>query len=265
MKIGLIGTGHMGTAILAGALQKRIVCGADIFLYDKISAKARRTGRRWKSTVCATLESLALKSDILLLAVKPQDLAEVGASLRPHLRKSHTIVSILAGTPVQKLRKALGPRPAVIRAMPNLGAGVGCAMTVLTGGNRKAMRLSETLFQGCGETMQLPEKYFDLVTAVSGSGPAYFFLLMEALTDAARKAGLTERQAALLAVQTAAGAGILAAQNRAVGPAEWRRRVTSKGGTTEAALKILTRGGFSVLVRKAVNRAVRRGRELSRI
>ncbi len=260
--IGLLGVGNMGTAILEGLFEKKISAPPRVWIYDKIKAKPRDFAKKWKIHTAQSAGELARQSRWILLAVKPQDLLAVGAELKGVLTARQGLISILAGTPILKLRKAVGAKAAIVRAMPNLGAKVGESMTVVTGGTREALGAAREIFNGCGRTLTLPERFFDLVTALSGSGPAYFFYLMEMLAGFGISEGLSQKNAELLAIQTAMGAGKLAAAFP-VSPKEWKDRVTSKKGTTEAALKVLKRSGADLVFARAFRAALNRGRELS--
>lgn len=281
---GIIGVGNMGLAILEGVIRKKILLPKQIFVHDKISEKGKEAANAYKVNEVKSVEELVGKSEIILLAVKPQDLSETakdltGPGFRPKPGPVRVLISILAGTPLEKIRTACrgevsspgsgrgnpAPTPEIVlvRAMPNLGAKVGEAITALTSEDAAAIEIAETIFQGCGRTIRLEEKYFDLVTAVSGSGPAYFFLLMELLAKSAVEGGMPEREARLLAVQTAVGAGLLAQQSED-SPEELRKKVTSKGGTTEAALNVLFGKKFPEIMKEAVNAALHRGRELGK-
>lgn len=262
-RIGIIGCGNMGGAILAGLLQNRIVSASQISVYDKVLSKAKAFARRWKTRPGKGNADVVRRSDIILLAVKPQDLFEAAKEFQGAFDSRHVVISILAGTPIAKVRRAVGPRPAIIRAMPNLGAQVGSAITAITGNQTRAIQEAEAIFSGCGATVRLSEKYFDLVTAISGSGPAYFFLLMELLAKEAKAHGLSESVARELAVQTAVGAGLLARRSK-LSPAELRRQVTSRGGTTAAALAVFEKEGLEKIVSKGLKAALRRGRQLAR-
>ncbi|MBI4358283.1 MAG: pyrroline-5-carboxylate reductase [Candidatus Omnitrophica bacterium] len=262
--IGIIGCGNMGSAILSGLLKNRIARSNHLFVYDSVRSKRIALASRFKARVAKSNEDLMGQVDIVLLAVKPQDLKSVAHEMRKGLRLGQTVISILAGTPVAKLRRAFGNKVAMVRAMPNLGIQVGEGMTALTGSARSALAHAEAIFLGCGKVIRLSEKYFDLVTAVSGSGPAYFLLLMELLATAAHRGGISKEAAELLAIQTAFGTGKLAAVSPH-SPGELRKRVTSKKGTTEAALHYLEKKRFSNLFLRAVEQAVRRSRELSAI
>ena len=261
--IGLIGCGNMGSAILAGLLRHRMVRPKQVFVYDAVVSRAQSISKEFCVNIMRSNLELVRRSQIILLAVKPQDLEAVAERISPALRSNQMVISILAGTPLKKLRRALGSRTALVRAMPNLGAQVGEGITALVGTNRAALKTAEAIFSCCGKTIQLPEKYFDLVTAVSGSGPAYFFLMMELLAKAARQGGISEASAKLLATQTALGAARLAVVSPQ-SPEVLRKMVTSKKGTTEAALKVLFAKQFPSIFSRALLQAVHRAKELSK-
>ncbi len=260
-RIGIIGCGNMGGAILTGLVKNRIVSSSRVKVYDKILPKVKALARRWKVLQGTGNTDVVASSDIVVLAVKPQDLFEAAAEFQRAFTAKHLLITILAGTPIAKVRRAVGSKPKIVRAMPNLGAQVGEAITALAG-DSGGMKLAEAVFSGCGKTVRLSEKYFDLVTAISGSGPAYFFLLMELLAKEAKSHGLSEQVARELAVQTAVGAGLLAKASK-FSPAELRKQVTSKGGTTEAALRVFEKKGLAATVSKGLQAALRRGRQLS--
>jgi len=258
--IGLIGTGNMGGAIFEALLRKKLVAPKNVWAYDKISEKCGEFVSRLKVRAASSAGELVSNVDVVLLAIKPQDLSTLAQEVRDGLKASHTVISILAGTRIERIREALGKHIKVVRAMPNLGAKVGEAMTAITG---EELSLAECIFSACGKTVRLGEEHFDLVTALSGSGPAYFFLLMELLSRAGQEHGLSQDVADLLAVQTAVGASLVA-QSGGIAPAELRRMVTSKGGTTEAALKVLESSNFAETFSSALRAALERGRELSK-
>src|SRR3989338_2731963 len=227
----------MGSSILEGLFAKKISEPKQVWIYDKIKEKSDEFSGRTGVHNCASNAELVRSVEVIVLAVKPQDLAATAGEIAALLTARHTVISILAGTPIAKIKKGLGNACAIIRAMPNLGAKVGHSVTALAGAENRpeAIQAAEQLFSGCGKTVRLDEKYFDLVTAVSGSGPAYFFLMMELLVEEAVSQGLPEEKARLLAVETALGSALLAGAS-SDSPAELRKKVTSKGGTTEAAL-----------------------------
>lgn len=259
-RIGLIGAGNMGAAILEGALSKRIVTHSKVIIYDKVKTKARALAQKCQVKMARDLGELCEYSDLILLAIKPQDFGAFAAENKERIRKNACIVSILAGLNILKIRRALGGA-AVVRVMPNLCAKVGESMTVLCGKSGKWLRLAAELFRGCGETAVLSERAFDHVTAMSGSGPAYFFYLMELLEDYGVKQGIPRSISAKLAVQTGFGAALLGRTTK-IPCAELRKMVTSRKGTTDAALKILARRRFGEIFHCALRAAARRSRQL---
>ncbi len=263
-QIGFIGCGNMGSAILSGLLRNHISQSKQIFVFDSVRSKTKSVSKTFRVRSTKSNLDLVRRTQIILLAIKPQDLAPVAEEVRPALRSEQTVISILAGTPISKLKRFFGDRAAIVRAMPNLGAQVGEAVTAVTSEDHSALRLAETIFLGCGKVVKLSEKHFDLVTAVSGSGPAYFFLIMELLAQVAKKGGIPKQAAQLLAVQTALGAGKLA-QGSLYSPEVLRKMVTSKKGTTDAALQLLFQKRFPEIFEAALHRAVQRARELSKI
>ena len=282
-KIGVIGIGNMGSAILDGLFQKKMASPSQVWVCDKIQEKAKDYAATRKTKLASEARAVFEKAEVILLAVKPQDLKELSVFSRGTARRGPTskmkkpvLISILAGTPIAKIKEILGSEVNLVRAMPNLGAKVGEAITAITdetvvgagsprplGAATAPLRLAQQIFSGCGKTVLLEEKYFDIVTAVSGSGPAYFFLLMELLSQAAVSQGMDPAIAKELAVQTALGAGLLA-RNSEFAPAELRQQVTSKGGTTAAALDVFEEKGLREIVLKGIEAAIQRGKDLSR-
>ncbi len=260
-KIGLIGVGTMGSAILEGVLARRLATPAHIWVYDKIAVRAGAFGRRHRVRVASSIAELLKNTDVVLLAMKPQDFSLFATKHKASFKAGQGVISILAGITTEKIAKALGKSIVIVRAMPNLGAKVGQSMTVLCGKNKKGLSFAKKLFVGCGKVVTLPEKMLDLVTALSGSGPAYFFYLIELLEAFGVKRGLSSKVAGILAIQTGLGAALLAKHSRA-SCAELRKRVTSKKGTTEAALQILSRGQFGKIFHQALAAAMNRSREL---
>ncbi len=266
-KIGFIGCGNMGGAILNGLLTKKVVKPEQIFVFDSDLTKTKELKNR-SINVCRSNLEVADSAQIVILAIKPQQIYDLAKELNGRLRHDHIVISILAGTRIYKIgqllrKKGSGVRFLVVRAMPNLPAQVGEAITVITSQSRVALKKAEAVFGACGKTLILgDEKYFNLVTAVSGSGPAYFFLLMESLVEFAKIAGLSEEKAKKLVVQTAIGAAKLACASTEA-PAELRKRVTSKGGTTQAAISHLINHGVYKKFQQAWKRALQRAEELS--
>lgn len=260
-KIGLVGVGNMGSSILEGVLRKHIATPSQIWVYDKVIEKARNFSGKTGVHQAASAIELLDQIDVVILAQKPQDFASFAAGHKHFFKSRHCVISILAGLTTAKIRQALGQKVCVVRVMPNLGAKVGESMNVLCGDNKKWVSFAGRFFSGCGQTVVLPEKTFDLVTALSGSGPAYFFHLMELLTGFGVKQGLSEKIAAMLAIQTALGAALLA-KGSPYPCAELRKMVTSKKGTTDAAFQVLKRKGFAKIFQQALRAAMNRSRQL---
>ena len=260
--IGVIGAGNMGSAIVRGMLRRKLFRPSNVWVFDVLSEKSRNLARELK-VKCATDErDLARRSDVILLAVKPQNLQETARGLAPLLKRGTGLLTILAGGSTQSIKKHFGAGFPVVRAMPNLAATVGEAVTAITG-DKKLIPLARRVFEACGQVMDIPENLFHAVTALSGSGPAYYFYLMELAANEARRLGFSDADARLLAKQTAKGAALVASVSPA-SPGELREQVTSKGGTTEAALRVLNEKRFPEIFSEAIQAAVHRGEELGK-
>ncbi len=265
-KILLVGFGNMGRALVHGWLERGRPA-ASLHVVDpspQALAEARRLGLG-ADPAPGTLPA-DLEPDVVLLAVKPVQLEAVLADCRGLAARAPLFVSIAAGKPIAALTGMLGDVP-VVRAMPNTPAAIGRGMSVLTANERVSpvqRRAAESLLGAVGAVEWLAqEALMDAVTAVSGSGPAYVFLLIETLAAAGAEAGLDAGLATRLATATVAGAGAYAAHTGEAA-AELRRRVTSPGGTTEAALRVLmAEAGLAELMSRAVRAAAARSRELS--
>ena len=255
----------MGEAILA-AMIRRELCGAgDITVHD---ASLQRMEYLVKTHgVCSSAGNCAAAAgaDVIVLAVKPQNLTEVMAELKGKLNPAQLVLSIVAGKNLAALAEGLGHR-AIVRAMPNTPAQIGKGITVWTAMPLKVSAAQRekavSILSVMGEQVYVGyEAYLDMATAVSGSGPAYVFLFMEHLTAAAIRIGLPEDMARLLVMQTVLGSAAYAAgSGREL--AELRQMVTSPGGTTAAALKVFEEGQFGELTAGAVEAAFSRAREL---
>lgn len=253
----------MGGGILAGALKKKVVSRSKVFVFDVLEEKGREIEKKYKVKRARSISEVIQNSEILLLAFKPQDLSSAGALIQSHLRKTHLVMTILAGVSIRRVEEVLGEETMIVRAMPNLAATVGEAVTALVTNRSWALPIAEKIFQGCGRTIRLEERFFNLVTALSGSGPAYFFYLIERLEREGIRHGLKEGEARLLAKQTAKGAALLA-DHSTDSARVLRDKVTSKGGTTEAALLCLEERQFPEIFGEAIDRAIHRAGELGR-
>ena len=264
-RIAIIGFGNMGQALARGFLDNGLKAGR-IHAIDPNKdalAAAESMGIDFSSDI----KGLTHPPSVILLAIKPQLMTDILPEFKKFCGGTTFFLSIAAGTSIASLQKYLGSDARIVRTMPNTPAAIGHGMTVLCHSNNLAFQqlaLAETLM-GCVGACEWvdDESHMDAVTAVSGSGPAYFYLLIEELAKAGRAHGLDGKLALTLATQTCQGAGALAAQNLSEKTAEdLRKAVMSKGGTTEAAVKELQTGDFSRSVRAAVDAAVKRSQQL---
>ena len=273
--IGIIGAGNMGQALLAGLVRAGVA--PNRLRIVEAQSVTRRVVRQRYRVASTTLQGAARRCSVMLLAMKPQDLWPVAAELRRYLaanRRAHPlIISIAAGIRLGELERVLGRHP-IIRVTPNLAAKVGAAVSAIAPGRDATashLRLAEAIFQCVGTAVRVPERQFDVVTALSGSGPAYFFLIVQALRDAGVRQGLSRDVAEQLVVQTALGSAKLTQHllykktPEIHGPAldELIRQVASKGGTTEAALKVFAKRRLSKILDEGVAAAARRSRQLA--
>ncbi len=260
-RIGLIGVGHMGTSILEGLLSNDLILPQQVSVFDKFSEKAEEFVGKWQVSLAGSLKDIVRESEILLIAIKPQDFQNLAKDMRSELKSSHILISILAGTSVEVMRKHVGESIRIVRAMPNLGAKVRESLTAITSTDSEALALSHEIFSACGKAIELDESQFDLITALSGSGPAYFFLLMECIEAKALEKGISPELSKMIATQTACGAALLANQSED-SPGRLREKVTSKGGTTQAALESLEKDHIYDVFSKAFDAATQRSVDL---
>jgi pyrroline-5-carboxylate reductase len=259
----LVGAGRMGAAMARGWL--RSLKSAGLGKLHVVEPEPSAEIAAWGKSGKISLNRAANPADVVVLAVKPQGFAKAAGAILGWIGPDTLVVSIMAGVTIRSISDALGATR-IARAMPNTPGAIGKGVTgySLSPQCRDAEKATtEKLLAPLGDVVgPLEEKHIDAVTAVSGSGPAYVFLLAEALEGAAKAAGLDDATAAILARKTIIGAGALLADGG--DPAELRKAVTSPGGTTAAALDVLmARGAIPELMRKAVEAAAKRGAELS--
>jgi len=264
--IGFIGAGNMGRS-LAGGLLKSGWDRQRLVLADAVPETRQVVGNLLGLTVYADNNEVADRADVLVLATKPQQMRAVCKGVAPAVQsRKPLIVSIAAGVRIKNIEDWLGGNLPIVRVMPNTPALVNSGASALFANPRASDRqreLAESILRTVGVAIWLSsEDQLDAVTGVSGSGPAYFFLAMEALEQAAVEQGLDAAIARLLVVETAFGAAKMALES-GTDPAELRRNVTSPGGTTERAIAKLQDGGFERLFKQAVAAATARSRELA--
>ena len=265
-RIAFIGGGNMAASLIGG-LRAQGIAAASISVSDPGEAqRARLAAEHGVATFADNAKALA-GADVVVLAVKPQVMQAVCRDLAASLQPGQLIVSIAAGINCASLQDWLGPQPqAIVRCMPNTPSLLRQGVSGLFANDQVSdaqKQQAERLLSAVGLALWLDEEsLIDAVTAVSGSGPAYFFLLIEAMTAAGERLGLPRETAARLTMQTALGAARMACESD-VDAAELRRRVTSPNGTTEAAIKAFQAGGFETLVQQALDAAAHRSAELA--
>ncbi len=266
--IGFVGSGNMAEALIKGIVAAKIYAPENVFVSDIRAERLEYLAGKYGVTVVGNNAELAGKVETLVLSIKPQNMADALQSIKDAIGGKTLVISIAAGIKVAMIAAALGDM-AIVRVMPNTPALIAEGASALYANERAKSLLDKALsiFSSVGKAVVVDdEDLIDTVTAVSGSGPAYYFLLMEEMVKAGVKLGLPEAVAKDLVLQTAKGAGLLAveADKNNESPAELRRKVTSPGGTTEAALKVFADGKISELISAAITRARDRGRELSK-
>ncbi|MEX1244825.1 MAG: pyrroline-5-carboxylate reductase [Thermoanaerobaculia bacterium] len=262
--IAVLGAGNMGTALLRGILASGWGSRRRLVASHPKAAKAAAIRKELRIRVEASNRQAAEGADIVILAVKPQILDSVLAEIRPAVSRGRLVISIAAGFPTARLESALGERVAVVRAMPNVAAVVRRSATVLCPGRhagRAAVGEARRIFESIGLVVELPEYQLDAVTGLSGSGPMYVFQIIEGLSDAGVRVGISRDVSTALTIQTVLGAAKMAEQLK-IHPAVMKDMVTSPGGTAIAALHSLERNRLRAILMDAVEAATARSKEL---
>ena len=260
MTIGFLGAGKMAEGILSALPSAR-----GVVMAEKVAERAAAMSRKYGVETTDDVKAVVKKAKFFFLAVRPQDVDAVAAEVKPLLTERHTLVSIVAGKTIAKLRKAFGAKPGLVRVMPNLAlranAGM-CAICATPKTAKSAVAAVENILGGAGATVLLKERDFDAVTALSGSGPAYFAYMEEAMAEGGVKLGLKPDVARLLAEQTMYGtAKFLRESGMALRP--FIDGVCTKGGTTAAGMKKLAKPAFKKIVAETLAAAAARSRELA--
>jgi pyrroline-5-carboxylate reductase len=263
IKLGFIGVGNMGGAIIRGLVGGGRVAPGHLIYYDP--DPSRQTQMAGLGVEAALDNAEVMHSPVVVLAVKPQILPAVLAGVKEFARPWHLIISIAAGVPLKVLEETF-PESRVIRVMPNTPMLVSAGMAALAPGNRTTpddLALGLELFQAVGQAVVVEERLMDAVTGLSGSGPAFVAIFIEALADGGVKMGLPRLLAHTMAVQTVLGTAKLCLEED-LHPAKLKDMVTSPGGTTIAGLHALESGGFRGLIMDAVSAAAARSKELGK-
>ena len=264
-KICIIGTGNMGEALVSGLVGSGSSGPEKIICTDVREAKLKAIEKEYGvKTTTNNLEAV-MKSDIVIYAVKPQIMAAVIKETVEKLDMSKLVISIAAGVPMAALESCLNKKLRLIRVMPNIAAAVKEAATAVAAGKNASeedIEMAMSIFDSIGKTVFIKENYLmDAITGLSGSGPAYIFLVVEALADAGVKVGLSRQEALFLSAQTVLGAAKMLLETKEH-PGQLRDRVTSPGGTAIAGLATLEKGGLRTTLINAVEVATNRSREL---
>jgi pyrroline-5-carboxylate reductase len=262
-RIAFLGTGKIGEALLSGLLRAGKK-PEEVLVTARRPERAAELTERYRVTVCSNQEAAEL-ADILILAVKPQDMGALMDELSPHLTPDRLVVSAAAGIPTAWFEERLPAGTPVVRVMPNTPVLVDQGMSVISGGSHAAeehLRQAEQIFASVGKVLRLPESQQDAATALSGSGPAYFYYLVEAMTDAGILLGLPRQVAHDLIVQSAIGASVML-RDSGEHPVKLREAVTSPAGTTIAAIRELENHGVRAALLGALEAARDRSRELA--
>lgn len=262
-KIAFIGGGQMAEAMIGGLLAGRVCPAESIWATDPVAERRDHLKSQFGIRIGSVNREAITWADVVVLAVKPQTLPAVLSELGPTLGQT-LVISIVAGVTIGTIAEETGGAMRVVRAMPNTPAVVREGMTALAMGSAVSeddSRLARTVFEAVGRVVLVEERLMDAVTGLSGSGPAYVFLAIEALADGGVKMGLPRQTAELLAAQTVFGAARLVLES-GMHPAQLKDRVASPGGTTIAGLYQLEQGGLRATLMAAVEAATIRSKEL---
>lgn len=266
--ITFYGAGSMAEAIVRGLVNRALFEPSQIAMFNR-SNNERLTylNGRYGVSVLAIAEhkEAALQhSPIIVLAIKPKDAAEALRSLGPILRDNQLIISLVAGLSIKSIQTLLGRKQPIARSMPNTSSSIGYGATGISYSPEVTEELSQqtlAIFEAVGTVSIIPESQMDILTAVSGSGPAYIYYMMESMIEAGIEGGLTAEQARQLTVQTVLGAASMMSQTDEE-PAALRKAITSPNGVTQEAIAVLEKTGFPSSVKAAVHRAAERSHEI---
>ncbi len=264
MKLGLIGCGFMGEAMLSATIEKGVVAPDDVFVAEINDERCAAVHGRYGVRTTSDPAAVVADSEIVVFAVKPQEFDRAAHHLRGIFRRDQTIVSIMAGVPIDKIARTL-THAAIVRVMPNTPAAIGEGMSVWTATpevDGTAREQVGAILGALGREAHVEdEKYLDMATALSGSGPGFVYMLLEAFIDAGVHVGFKRNVAEMLVLQTFIGSAKYA-EETGKHPAELRNEVTSPAGTTAAGLLVLESAGVRGAIIDAIDAAYNRSREL---
>jgi len=264
-KLGFIGTGKMGEALIKGILHSKLVPSGNIYASDADSAKLAQLEKGLKINTCKDNCAAVIGSDIIVIAVKPQVVPAVLKEIKNSI-KTQLIISIAAGVTIETYESALPRGTKVVRVMPNIAATVREAASAVSPGSavsKDDLAIATVIFNAIGRSVILPEHLMDAVTGLSGSGPAYIFTIIEALADGGVYEGLDRKTSKMLAAQTVLGAAKMVLEDGSH-TAELKDMVTSPGGTTIRGLRVMEDRGVRIAMMDAVIEACERSKELGK-
>ncbi|MBI5883884.1 MAG: pyrroline-5-carboxylate reductase [Elusimicrobia bacterium] len=267
MKIAVVGAGHMGAALISGILRAKLVSPGRIAAARRSEAALAELRKRWGVKTFTDNAKAVAGADIVILAVKPQNAGVVVRGIAPVMKPSQLVISLMAGITTTSISGLLKTSCPVVRAMPNTPAQVDAGATAIcagAGADEKHLGLAEKIFGSVGTVVTVPENAMDAVTGLSGSGPVYIFMLIEAMIDGGVKMGIPRAMAAKLAAQTVFGSAKLVMES-GKHPAILRDEVTTPGGTAINAIHELESKGLRSVLIDAIVTATRRSEELSRL
>ncbi len=272
-KILFIGAGNMGEAIISGILKNKCYKPEEIFIYEINQETKAKVMSKYNVSEYNKIDKDIEQFDFILLAIKPQVFLSIEKdqqliNIKKFITEKQTIISIMAGIKIEKIKAILGNNLSVVRVMPNTPALVGMAMSVISSDqnvSKEKLEKIKEIFDSIGKTEIMEEKYMDAVTALSGSGPAYLFIFIEALVEAGILIGLSKDVAEKLVIQTIAGSiNLVEKERKNKTVEELRHMVTSPAGTTINAINIFEKHSFRGIIMEAVQKAYERSIELGK-
>ena len=265
VRVAVLGAGKMGGILLQAFLKQNLFAPDQIHATVGHAERALALSTQWGVDVTTNNREAASKADLILIAVKPFQIPALIEEIRPALTKDKTLISIAAGIKTRSIEESAGMEIAVIRAMPNTPSRLGAGAAALCRGrfvSQEKLELAERIFETVGRAVIVEEKHMDAVTGLSGSGPAYIYIIIEALAEAGGKVGLPREIATELAAQTTYGAAKMVLET-GYHPAMLKDAVTTPAGTTIDGIMALEEGGLRVTLIKAVMRATERSKQLA--
>lgn len=263
--IGFIGCGNMGSAMLEGIMQAKIADGKHVYVANRHPEKLATLARRYDFSICDN-ETVARSSDVLFLAVKPYMYESVISEIRSFIHENCIVVCIAAGISIEDMYEMLGDTYKVVKAMPNTPAQVQEAMTAICFGSAVSLKEQEemtAIFESFGECREVNESLMDVITAISGSSPAYFFMMLEAMGDAGVKGGMSRDDAYFFAAQSMLGSAKMYLETRKH-PGVLKDMVTSPSGTTIEAVASLEKNGLRSTLIEAMDACLNKSKQMSK-